>query len=166
MNAAHRQQTDDLDDFDKTLTPEEREALKMHAVAHSPDPLESGIAAVLAENEELRAALEQARTLLCGKYERDGDPDPVCADCGGDLDSDGNCKRDCACSHAEARICAWAWDKAEQRWMTSCGYGFTPASDRDHTGAVLPFPFCPYCGAQIRKPNAGAVPRRVGIPNP
>ena len=54
----------------------------------------------------------------------------------------------------KVRVCPWAWDTTEQRWITGCGYGFTPASDRDHTGAVLPFPFCPYCGAQIRKPNA------------
>lgn len=42
------------------MTPEERSALEMHAASDSSDPLESGIAALLAENDELRAALEQA----------------------------------------------------------------------------------------------------------
>ena len=35
----------------------------------------------------------------CGKvidHGHDCDPDPVCADCGGDLDTEGKCKRDCA----------------------------------------------------------------------
>jgi hypothetical protein len=57
---------------------------------------------------------------------------------------------------ADVRFCLWTWDdSAEQRWVTGCGYGFLerrPNSSRD--GKVLPFPFCPYCGKQIRKPNA------------
>jgi hypothetical protein len=60
---------------------------------------------------------------------------------------------------ADVRFCSWTWDTTEQRWLTRCGYGFAPASDHDHTGKVLPFPFCPYCGAQIRKPNAGGEAR-------
>ena len=60
----------------------------------------------------------------------------------------------CFVSDGSLRFCSWKWDATEQRWMTGCGYGFTPSGDRDHTGTFLPFPFCPYCGARIRKPNA------------
>ena len=55
---------------------------------------------------------------------------------------------------ADVRFCPWAWDEAEQRWLTGCGYAFLERRpDHPRDGAFLPFPFCPYCGAQIRKPN-------------
>ena len=50
-------------------------------------------------------------------------------------------------------FCAWAWDKGEDRWLTRCGYQFKRRADNCDTGEFFPFPFCPYCGERITKPN-------------
>jgi hypothetical protein len=49
------------------------------------------------------------------------------------------------------RLCLWIWNKTHDRWQTGCGYIFKRMADYDNTGTFLPFPFCPYCGAAIRK---------------
>ena len=65
---------------------------------------------------------------------------------------------------ADVRFCSWAWDQAEERWLTGCGYGFAERrpNHSDCTGEYTPFPFCPYCGNRIPKPNASGKPRLVG----
>ena len=55
----------------------------------------------------------------------------------------------------DVRFCAWTWDASERRWLSGCGYAFEERrhDHADTTGEWHPFPFCPYCGALIRKPN-------------